>query len=166
MNMHLFKNTFVVFGLPILIVGVIIAVILYVQNTTVPETLGVTKGSLAELASSPNGVASHTQFEERKVDPFPLSQPTSESIKNIRKAIASGFSESQYKVETYSERYMHVVFISDMIGYRDDVEFFVDSNKNEVQLRSQSRAGYSDGDVNRVRMEQIRQAYIKLISAS
>ena len=43
-----------------------------------------------------------------------------------------------------------------LMGYVDDVEFFLDEASQTIQFRSASRIGYGDMGMNRKRMEEIR----------
>jgi uncharacterized protein (DUF1499 family) len=43
-----------------------------------------------------------------------------------------------------------------LMGFVDDVEFYVDRTNQTVQVRSASRLGESDLGVNRTRIEAIR----------
>ena len=55
--------------------------------------------------------------------------------------------------------YIHAVFTSKIMRFKDDVEFQIqkdDSNGTVVDIRSASRVGYSDLGVNRARMEELR----------
>jgi len=45
----------------------------------------------------------------------------------------------------------------------DDVEFFVDSSRNLLHMRSASRTGYWDLGVNRKRLETIRAQLQRLL---
>jgi uncharacterized protein (DUF1499 family) len=59
--------------------------------------------------------------------------------------------------------YIHAVFISKFMRFKDDVEFQIqkdDGNGAVIDIRSASRLGYSDFGVNRTRMEEIRK-YLK-----
>ena len=49
--------------------------------------------------------------------------------------------------------YLHAEFRSALIGFVDDVEFLVDDKV--IHVRSASRVGYGDHDVNRKRVEEI-----------
>ena len=52
---------------------------------------------------------------------------------------------------------MYARFRSKMMGFVDDVEFYNDGKA--VQVRSSSRLGIRDFDVNRKRVEAIRAAF-------
>jgi uncharacterized protein (DUF1499 family) len=43
--------------------------------------------------------------------------------------------------------------------YRDDVEFWLDTESQQVHYRSSSRAGYSDMGLNRKRYNKIAELY-------
>jgi len=54
-----------------------------------------------------------------------------------------------------TDDYLHAEFTSGLFRFVDDVEFYVDSARYEIQFRSASRTGYSDLGVNRKRMTDI-----------
>ena len=64
-------------------------------------------------------------------------------------------SMDRVKVIAKDDSYLHVEFRSALIGFVDDVEFVVDGEVTHV--RSASRVGYGDHEVNRKRIEEIRQ---------
>ncbi|MGL5510027.1 MAG: DUF1499 domain-containing protein, partial [Microcoleaceae cyanobacterium] len=47
-------------------------------------------------------------------------------------------------------------FTSQLMGYVDDVEFYLDPSKQVIQVRSASRLGESDLGANQARIENIR----------
>ena len=59
---------------------------------------------------------------------------------------------------TSSTTYIHAVYTTPIMRYRDDVEFLLRTNENEIAIRSASRVGYSDMGLNRDRIEAIRTA--------
>jgi uncharacterized protein (DUF1499 family) len=56
-----------------------------------------------------------------------------------------------------TDSYLYAEFKSKLMGYVDDVEFYLDPAANVIQVRSASRLGQSDLGVNRQRIETIRQ---------
>jgi uncharacterized protein (DUF1499 family) len=52
--------------------------------------------------------------------------------------------------------YLAATFSSDVFGFVDDVEFLISNDSGTVHVRSASRVGYSDLEVNRKRVEAIR----------
>jgi uncharacterized protein (DUF1499 family) len=72
---------------------------------------------------------------------------------------------SQAKVENFTPAiitrddgagYLYAEFTSDLFGFIDDVEFLINPATKEVEYRSASRVGESDGDANRKRIRAIR----------
>ena len=52
--------------------------------------------------------------------------------------------------------YLYAEFKTPLMGYVDDVEFYLDNSENVVHVRSASRLGKSDLGLNRKRVEEIR----------
>jgi uncharacterized protein (DUF1499 family) len=57
----------------------------------------------------------------------------------------------------YSDDYLHAVYTSFLMRYRDDVEFLLLREENEIAVRSASRVGHGDMGVNRKRIEALRE---------
>jgi uncharacterized protein (DUF1499 family) len=57
--------------------------------------------------------------------------------------------------------YLHAVFTSNMLKFKDDVEFFIAAGDQQIHFRSSSRIGYYDFGVNRKRMDEIRERFKK-----
>jgi uncharacterized protein (DUF1499 family) len=56
-----------------------------------------------------------------------------------------------------TDSYLYAEFASQLLGFVDDVEFYLDPAESVIQVRSASRLGQSDLGVNRQRVEAIRQ---------
>lgn len=52
--------------------------------------------------------------------------------------------------------YAHFEVKSDLVGYIDDVEFYLPEGDSVIHIRSASRLGYSDFAINRDRVRQIK----------
>lgn len=113
-----------------------------------PSNLGVKDGKLAACPGSPNCVNSQSDDAQSKIEPLPAV-----SIAEIKKVV-----ESMERTTIIEEKdnYLYAEFKSKLMGYVDDVEFYLDSDANVVQVRSASRLGKSDLGVNRQRVEEIR----------
>jgi uncharacterized protein (DUF1499 family) len=57
--------------------------------------------------------------------------------------------------------YVHAVFSSRILRFKDDVEFLADQATGQLHYRSASRLGYSDLGVNRQRMQRLRQLLVE-----
>ena len=60
---------------------------------------------------------------------------------------------------TIEENYIHAEFVSSIFRFVDDVEFYFDTAKKLIQVRSASRTGYFDFGVNHRRVEEIRKQF-------
>lgn len=61
---------------------------------------------------------------------------------------------------TRDGNYIHAVFQTPTMKYRDDLELLVGTD-GQIKVRSISRFGYRDFGVNRARVEALREAYEK-----
>ncbi len=113
-----------------------------------PDNLGVKDGKLAPCPGTPNCVSSQSDNPQFQIAPLP---PV--SIAEIKKVV-EGMERT--KIVEERDNYLYAEFTSKIMGYVDDVEFYLDSANNVVQVRSASRLGKSDLGVNRKRVEAIR----------
>jgi uncharacterized protein (DUF1499 family) len=119
-----------------------------------PTTLGVTEGSFAPCPSSPNCVSSQSRDGKHRIEPLALVGTPAETLEQL-KGIITQLPRAEIIAATDS--YLYAEFTSALMGFVDDVEFYVDPVENVVQVRSASRLGESDLGVNRKRIETIRQ---------
>lgn len=115
---------------------------------TKPSNLGVKDGKLAACPGTPNCVNSQSDDAQAKIEALPAL-----SIAEIKKVVDG--MEGTTIIEE-NENYLYAEFKSKLMGYVDDVEFYLGSGTNGVQVRSASRLGKSDLGVNRKRVEEIR----------
>lgn len=113
-----------------------------------PSNLGVTDGKLTACPGTPNCVNSQSDNLQAKIEPLPAT-----SIAEIKKVVES---MERTNIIEETDNYLYAEFKSKLMGYVDDVEFYLDPEANAVQVRSASRLGKSDLGVNRKRVEEIR----------
>ncbi|WP_414573627.1 DUF1499 domain-containing protein [Nostoc sp. CCY 9925] len=118
-----------------------------------PNNLGVSNGKLAPCPNSPNCVSSQSADVLHQIAPLTFTSTPEEAITNLKQIIES-FPRT--KIITESQDYLYAEFKSALLGFVDDVEFYLDRNANVIQIRSASRLGQSDLGVNRKRIETIR----------
>lgn len=58
-----------------------------------------------------------------------------------------------------TDDYLYFEFTSRLMGFVDDVEFYLDPAGEVIQMRAAARLGQSDLGVNRDRLEAIRTAF-------
>lgn len=118
-----------------------------------PNNLGVSNGKLAPCPNSPNCVSSQSTDATHKIAPLTFTSTPEEAVANLKQIIQS---LPRTKIINESQDYLYAEFKSALLGFVDDVEFYLDRNANAIQVRSASRLGQSDLGVNRQRIETIR----------
>lgn len=118
-----------------------------------PVNLGASGNRLAPIPDSPNAVASQSEKESQRIKAFELGDLSgSETIQQIRSIVES---MPRSKVIEATDIYLYAEFHSLIFRFTDDVEFLVDEDSKQLNVRSASRVGYSDMGVNRKRVEAI-----------
>ncbi len=122
-----------------------------------PTNIGVHDGKLATCPSTPNCVNSQTSIgdPEHAIAPLQFTGDNATVMANLKQLIQT-MPRTNIVAET--NNYLYVEFTSKLMGFVDDVEFFIDDNSKNIQARSASRLGESDLGVNRQRIEEIRSA--------
>lgn len=118
-----------------------------------PTNLGVNNGKLAPCPNSPNCVSSQSTDTQHQIAPLTFTTNPQQAITNLKNIIQS---LPRTKIITETEDYIYAEFKSALMGFVDDVEFYLDSQANIIHVRSASRLGQSDLGVNRQRIEAIR----------
>ncbi len=121
-----------------------------------PTNLGVKEGKLAPCPTSPNCVISQgNEDAEHAIAPLAYSGEPAQAIAKLT-AIVNAMPRTTIVESTDS--YLYAEFASKLLGFVDDVEFYLDPAGSVIQVRSASRLGQSDLGVNRQRVEDIRAA--------
>jgi uncharacterized protein (DUF1499 family) len=122
-----------------------------------PKNLGVQSGKLKPCPNKPNCVSSQTETSDSHyIAPIVFSGSASDAIARIKKIIA-GQERTQLINET--PNYLYAEYKSKLMGYVDDVEFFADESAHVIHVRSASRLGYRDFNVNRERIKAIHEQF-------
>ena len=141
----------------LIILGLVLLILAYmiIKNNSAPE-LGHDNGRLKELSNKPNGVSTQTSQSEKKVMPIPFK----EDLETTKAAIIEASKAfGTFEIVEESETYIRMVFITGTMKYKDDVEFYFDTENSQVEYRSQSRVGYSDMGLNKDRYKAIVNKY-------
>lgn len=120
-----------------------------------PDGLGVGDGSFAPCPNKPNCVSSFADDEDHQIAALAIEGSAETAWMGLQ-----AFLEEAPRVEivTSSRNYIHAVYTSSVMRYRDDVEFLLRRGEKEIAIRSASRVGYGDMGTNRNRIEAIRNA--------
>lgn len=90
------------------------------------------------------------------IEPYSYVIDRAEADRGLREMIAE---QADATIVTSEEMYLHVEFRSKLLGFVDDVEFYLPEDAQQVEIRSASRLGWWDMGVNRKRMERFRQLF-------
>ena len=133
---------------------------MFFKNNQVPSHVGDETGEFAEIPSSPNAVSSQTDVEEKYVEPLPFAGDVVVA-KETLKSVLQNIDEIQ--LEKVSDRYIHAVYTTNLMRYKNDIEFHFDEEARVIHYRSESRVGYSDMGENRKQYEMIREKFAEQI---
>ncbi len=119
---------------------------------------GVVEGALAPCPSSPNCVSSMASIEDRThyVEPLRFSDSPPIAWNRLCNVVEQ---EPRVRIIERSENYLHAEFRTVMLRFVDDVEFLLDAASGLIHVRSGSRLGRADFDVNRRRVEALRSKF-------
>lgn len=128
---------------------------------TPPDDLGLREGKLKRPSKTPNSVTSqadlwpdHPQRAYARIAPLTLLRGDGPStiarLAEVCKAMPGA------TIVTSKPDYLYVQFETRLMKFVDDAEFWYDPKGGVVQLRSASRVGRKDFEVNRQRIEAIR----------
>ena len=123
-----------------------------------PRETATGPGRLARLPDSPNAVSSRTKRAARHVDPLPMLGDAAATRERILRVLAEMGGNT---VIEDTGPYVHTVFVTRWLRFRDDVEFYVDEDAGIVHFRSASRTGYYDFGANRRRYDRFRDLYLE-----
>lgn len=125
-----------------------------------PSTLGVKDGQLSPCPSSPNCVVSQGNPDaEHAIDPIAYSGEATSALAKLEAVITE---MPRTAIIEKNDTYLYAEFTSKLMGYVDDVEFYLDPAESVIQVRSASRLGQSDLGANRKRIEAIRAAFAQV----
>lgn len=129
-----------------------LALLLSACSGSPPDNLGIQEGRLAACPDSPNCVNSQASDAQHAIEALAL-QGTPEQTQARLKALLS--DQPHARVVEEAPGYLRAEYSSKLMRFVDDVEFMIGATA--VEVRSASRLGYADFDVNRERIEQLRQ---------
>ena len=119
-----------------------------------PKDLGVQAGRLKPCPSSPNCVSSQEEDPEHFIMAIATTDPKA-TLNRITNQIKANDAA---QIITQADDYLYAEYTSELMGFVDDVEFWIDPKTGDIAVRSASRLGESDLGVNRKRIEALRTA--------
>jgi uncharacterized protein (DUF1499 family) len=119
-----------------------------------PPDLGVREGKLKTCPSKPNCVCSQAADDPGHfIEPLRFEGDAARAWKALHDAIAG---MARVQIIKDEPAYMYAEFTTRLMGYVDDAEFVLDASNHLIHVRSASRLGHSDFNVNRQRIEAVR----------
>jgi uncharacterized protein (DUF1499 family) len=118
-----------------------------------PTNLGVSGNRLQPCPNTPNCVCSYDTDAEHAIAPLSFATSPAEAMAQLKQVIEA---IERTQIITQTDDYLYAEFTSKLMGFVDDVEFYLDRPNSVIQVRSASRLGKSDLGVNRKRIEFIR----------
>jgi uncharacterized protein (DUF1499 family) len=118
-----------------------------------PGDLGVRDGKFTAAHSwKPNWVSSQVESgDSHYVAPIKAAGEGAGVVQRLAKVISA---QPRAKIVEQKGAYLYAEFSTPLMGYTDDVEFYADGKA--LQVRSSSRLGIRDFNVNRKRIEALR----------
>ncbi|MGQ0700362.1 MAG: DUF1499 domain-containing protein [Panacagrimonas sp.] len=144
------KKIFVLLALAI----VIVAGFGVYKTLTPPEDLYGVTGDFMGCPTRPSCVSSVATDDQHRVAALGHTGDTLRALSMLREVI----ERMGGTIEFESPGYLHAVFVTPTMRYRDDLELLV-LPEGKIEVRSISRFGYRDFGINRERVEKLRQAF-------
>lgn len=124
-----------------------------------PSTLGLKNGKLGGPKQTPNSVVSEgvDTSHPAYIAPITFTGDPAAAWTKLRGVIDS---LDRVTVIGADGQYLYAEFRSAKMRYVDDFEARLDTSANVIHVRSASRLGKRDFDVNRARVEMIRKKFL------
>jgi uncharacterized protein (DUF1499 family) len=129
-----------------------------------PTDIGIKDGLLKRPSKTPNSVSSqaklhanHPQMDYAQIDPLVY---TGDGEKAMAKVAAILGTMPRTTIVTQEADYLYAQCTTSILKFTDDVEFWLDRKAGMIQVRSASRLGRKDFNVNRARVEAIRAQFM------
>ncbi len=141
----------------LIMAGSILCILVLASGCSTPE-IGLGENGLHPCPDKPNCVTSLDGDEAHGVAPILYLTNKKAAREKIKKIVSD---MDRTSVITDQSDYLHVVFTSKVMRFKDDLEFWFPEKGNYIHIRSASRLGYSDLGVNRKRIEEIRKRFLQ-----
>lgn len=132
---------------------------------SVPRDLGVHNHRLKQPSPTPNSVSSqadlypdHPQRDYARIAPFQFTGDGEKAMARLADVLKN---LDRTQVVTEEPDYLYAQSTTRVLKFTDDMEFWLDRSAGVIQVRSASRLGGKDFNVNRERVEKIRTQFAK-----
>jgi len=131
-----------------------------------PDDLGVQNGRLKAPSLTPNSVSSqadlfptHPQRDYARIDPIRFTGDPATAMRKLESVLKA--MDGVVVVRREGDDYLYAQASTRLLKFTDDLEFWLDRQGSVIQVRSASRLGRKDLNVNRERIETIRAQFEK-----
>jgi len=124
-----------------------------------PTDLGIKDGRLAPCPQTANCVSSQSQDSTHQIAPLTYREDSATAFAKLKQLIRG---MERTAIVTEDAHYLYAEFTTPLLGFVDDVEFYLDEAAGVIHVRSASRLGESDLGVNRKRIETLRTRFNEL----
>ena len=125
-----------------------------------PKDLGVRDARLKQPSMTPNSVSSqadlypnHPQRAYARIDPLHFTGDPDRAMEKLEGVLRN---QDRTVIVTRESGYIYAQSTTPLLKFTDDVEFWLDRPGGVIHVRSSSRLGQKDFQVNRQRVETIR----------
>lgn len=119
---------------------------------------GMINNKFKPCPKTPNCVSTMAPKEDKKHFITPISYNSSQE-EAVEKMIQIINSLKGTTITVKDINYIHAIFSTKLLRFKDDVEFYFDDSSKIIHFKSASRIGSSDLGTNRKRMEKIKNLY-------
>lgn len=144
----------------LLVLALVIAGQLDLLAGKLPANLGVTDGRLKPPSKTPNSVSSqaafypdHPQKDYAAVAPLKFSGDGEAAMARLAELLQN---TERTVIVRREPGYIYAQSRTALLKFTDDMEFWLDRANGVIQVRSSSRLGRKDYEVNRARIEALR----------
>ncbi|MBM7094472.1 DUF1499 domain-containing protein [Bacillus sp. H-16] len=96
------------------------------------------------------------EAKKHATDPLPYTGSGEKALQKLHDLLRETNDCEVVRSESY---YLHCVFKTIILRFKDDVEFIINETNEVIDVRSASRIGHYDFETNRKRIEEIRQQF-------
>ena len=143
-----------VLGMLVLIAALMVVGTGVYKTLDTPAHLYAETGRFAGCPERPSCVSSLAADDEHRVAALGYAGDALTALSMLREVV----DRMGGRIEHESAGYLHAVFTTPTMRYRDDLELLV-LPEGRIEVRSISRFGYRDFGVNRSRVEQLRRSF-------
>lgn len=118
-----------------------------------PADLGVRDGRLKAVPATPNAVSSQAQDSQHAVAPIAYRGTRADALSALVR-VMTGLPGA--RIISQTDDYLYAECETPLLGFVDDLEFYLPAAERIIHVRSASRLGHHDLGTNRRRVEDIR----------